>query len=420
MTDHQINIANKSIKKRVFIFAVLFFMWGLLTVLNFELIEHLRIIFNLSYAPSTLINITFFAAYLIISMRAGSLIKWVGYKNAIITGWMLACLGCFVFSYSVYVRNYTYFLIALFILAAGITILQVGANLYVVLLGNNKNAGSRLTLVQAFNSLGTFIAQYYAVAVLGYRSFLDAHIPFSMRKTIDYKDLLQIDAAYVHWPYIYLGILMLAFAVVLFFVSIPNIDTSTVEPLNKISSLRKRHVLHFPQLRLGAFAIFSYVGAEVALANYIVTFKPEISQFYWGAAMIGRFIGCLLLIRFSIRHAVVFCSGMSILLILLSIVTTGAVSVWLIVCVGLFNSILFPSLFTLGVNGLGKFSIDGSAVLIMFIVGGAVIPFNVINYSYVSYQIAFIIPIICYIYIGLYGYRFSKFELRDELEDHHD
>ncbi|HVD99225.1 MAG TPA: sugar MFS transporter [Cytophagaceae bacterium] len=413
MADFQINIANRDIRKRVFIFAVLFFMWGLLTVLNFELIGHLRIIFNLSYAPSTLINITFFAAYLIISLRAGGLIKKVGYKNAIIMGWLLACLGCFIFYYAVYIRNYKYFLGALFVLAAGITILQVGANLYVVLLGNNKNAGSRLTLVQAFNSLGTFVAPLFASSVLNYHT----HLPAEVRKSLDPKDLLFMDAAYVHYPYLYLGILMLLFAVVLFFTNIPNIDTSNIEPLNKITSLRKRHAMHFSQLRLGAFAIFAYVGAEVALANYIETFARDLTQYYWGAAMIGRFIGAILLLRFSIRNSVAFCASMSVLLILLSIFTVGKISVWFVVCVGLFNSILFPSLFTLGVNGLGKFSIDGSAILIMFIVGGAVVPFNVLNYSYVSYQIAFIIPIICYVYIGLYGYRFSRFEIRDELKD---
>ncbi len=416
MADFQINIANSTIRKRVFIFAVLFFMWGLLTVLNFELIGHLRIIFNLSYAPSTLINITFFSSYLIISMRAGALIKKVGYKKAIITGWLLACLGCFIFYYAVYIRNYQYFLGALFVLAAGITILQVGANLYVVLLGNHKNAGARLTLVQAFNSLGTFLAPFLAASVLGYHT----HLPIELRMTMDPKDLLLMDAAYVHYPYLYLGVLMLLFAVVLIFTNIPTIDTSNIEPLNKISSLRKRHVMHFSQLRLGAFAIFAYVGAEVALANYIEAYAKELSQYYWGLAMIGRFIGCILLMRFSIRNSVVVCAAMSVLLILLSIVTTGKISVWFVVCVGLFNSILFPSLFTLGVNGLGKFSIDGSAILIMFIVGGAVIPFNVLNYSYVSYQIAFIIPIICYVYIGLYGYKFSKFEVRDELKDYHD
>ena len=417
MKDIQLDIAsNNVIRRRVFLFAVLFFMWGLLTVLNFELIGHLKIIFKLNYALSTLINITFFSSYLVISLFAGRLVKSIGYKNTIITGWLLACLGCFIFYYAVYVENYEYFLGALFVLAAGITILQVSANLYLVLLGSNKAAASRLAFAQAFNSLGTVVAPFFAVSVLDYQS----HISEGVRRSKSVKELLNMEATYVHYPYLYLGVLMLLFAVVLLFAKIPNIDTSSIEPLNKISSLRKRHVLHFPQLRLGAFAIFSYVGAEVALANYIEDYAKDLTKYYWGLAMIGRFIGAALLLKFSLRKAVTASVSMSILLILLSIVSTGEVSIWFIVFVGLFNSILFPSLFTLGVNGLGKFSIDGSAILIMFIVGGAVIPFNVINYSYVSYRIAFIIPIVCYIYIGLYAYRFSKFEIRDDLIDHHE
>jgi FHS family L-fucose permease-like MFS transporter len=416
MKDIQLNIANKNIRKRVFIFTILFFMWGLLTVLNFELIGHLKFVFNLSYAPAALINIIFFATYLIISLRAASLIRKLGYKTAIIIGWLLACTGCFIIYYAVYVKSYYYFLAALFVLAAGITILQVGANLYIILLGNNKVAASRLAFAQAFNSLGTVVAPFFANTVLSYQT----HIPAELRSKIDPQDLLHMDAVYVHYPYLYLGILMLLFAIVLFFAHIPNIDTSKLEPLNKITSLRKRHVLHFPQLRLGAFAIFAYVGAEVALANYIEGFSQGLTKYYWGLAMIGRFIGAALLFQYSVRKAIIVSTSMSVLLILLSIVTTGSVSVWFIVCVGLFNSILFPSLFTLGVNGLGRFSIDGSAILTMFIVGGAVIPFNVTNYTYVNYQIAFIIPILCYIYIGLYAYRFSKFEIRDDLKDQHD
>jgi FHS family L-fucose permease-like MFS transporter len=416
MTEIQTNITQKGTAMRIFIFVVLFFMWGLLTVLNFELIDHLRLVFNLSYAPSTLINITFFSSYLIISMRAGSIIKKFGYKKAILTGWLMASLGCFIFYYAVYVKSYEYFLGALFVLAAGITILQVSANLYVVLLGDSKKAASRLVLVQAFNSLGTFIAPFFASSVLSFHT----GIPTDLREKLNLKELLQLDAVFVHYPYLYLGVLMLVFAIILLIVDIPNIDTTKIEPLNKITSLRKRHAMHFPQLRLGAFAIFSYVGAEVALANYIETYAKDLSPFYWGAAMVGRFIGAVLLMHYSVRKSVVISSVMSITLILLSIVSQGRLSVWFIVCVGLFNSILFPSLFTLGLNGLGKFSIDGSAILIMFIVGGAVIPFNVINYSYVNYQIAFLIPILCYIYIGIYGHRLSKFEIKDELKDHHD
>jgi FHS family L-fucose permease-like MFS transporter len=414
MTDLEIEKSTRNIKTRVYTFAVLFLMWGVLTVLNLVLIDHLRFIFNLSYAPSTLINITFFSSYLVISMRASTLIKKFGYKKTIVTGWLLACLGCFVFYYAVYVRSYEAFLVALFVLAAGITILQVSANLYVVLLGDNKNAGARLTLVQAFNSLGTFAAPFIATSILAYQ----AHLPADTQ--MDSVEQMHHYAEYVHYPYLYLGVLMLLFAGYLIWTDIPSIDTSKLEPLNKITSSRKRHVLHFPQLRLGAFGIFAYVGAEVALANYIVAFAPEKSQFYWGAAMIGRFVGSALLLRFSLRKAVTFCASMATLLVTLSIFTTGMVSVWFVVCVGLFNSILFPSIFTLGVNGLGRYSIDGSAILIMFIVGGAVIPFNVINYSYKSYQLAFLIPVVCYLYIAVYGYRLSKFEVRDDLKDHHE
>ncbi len=418
MMHNQEGITNIKNSKKVLIFIVLFFMWGLLTVLNFELIEYLKIIFKLSYAPSTLINITFFSSYLIISLRAGSLIKKIGYKRTIITGWLLACLGCFVFYYAVYIRSYEYFLAALFILAAGITILQVSANLYVVLLGNNKLAASRLTLVQAFNSLGTFIAPFFAASVLGYHT----HLPVDLRAQLSAEDLLLMDAAYVHYPYLYLGILMLIFALVLAFVKIPAIETNSIEPLNRITSLRKRHAMHFPQLRLGAFAIFAYVGAEVALANYLEQNIKGISQFYWGSAMVGRFIGSYILTKISVRYSVAFNATVSVVLILLSIITSGNVnlSVWFIVFVGLFNSIMFPSLYTLGLNGLGKYSIDGSAILIMFIVGGAVIPFNVINYSFVSYQVAFMIPIICYTYIAVYAYKLSRFEVRDEVKDLYD
>ncbi len=300
MEAFQLNQSNRAISKKVFLFTVLFFMWGLLTVLNFELIGHLKVIFRLNYALGTLIQITFFSSYFVISLLAGYLIKKVGYKKAIISGWLLACVGCFVFYFAVYEKNYQYFLGALFILAAGITILQVGANLYLVLLGSPKTGASRLGLAQAFNSLGTFIAPFFAASVLSYHT----HIPEEIRRSVDVEDLLQMDAVYVHYPYLYLGILMLLFAVVLFFVNIPNIDTRKVEPLNKISSLRKRHVLHFPQLRLGAFAIFAYVGAEVALANYIddkgivvnyLGLQIGLNQFYWGLAMIGRFIGAGLL-----------------------------------------------------------------------------------------------------------------------------
>lgn len=396
---------------RLALFSFLFFIWGFVTVLNLAMSGHLEKIFGLSYAVASLINITFFSSYLIISLSAGTLISRIGYKNSILTGWILLCLGCFLFFYSVKEHEYYYFLVALFVQAAGITTLQVGANLYIVLMGDKRTAAARLTFMQAINALGTFVAPMIAFFVI--RKF--SHLPDEVRESIPVMDLIEIDAAYLHYPYLYLGIVLSVFAFVIAFSKIPDIATLHMEPLNKITSLRKRHVLHFPQLRLGAFAIFAYVGAEVALAKYIETFATDYSGYYWGTAMVGRFIGAYLLLKTGPRKLVTICASAAGGLVLLSIITPGDFSLWCVVLIGLFNSVLFPCIFSLGVNGLGRFSLDGSAVLIMFIVGGAVIPFNVLNYSYISYKIAFVIPLMCYIYIAVYGRVLSQFEIRDDL-----
>jgi FHS family L-fucose permease-like MFS transporter len=400
-------------------FAVLFFMWGLLTVLNFVLLDQLAFLFKLSYSLSTLINLTFFSTYLIVSLKAGNLIKKIGYKWGIIVGWMLASAGCFVFFLSVNYHQYNIFLAALFLQAAGITILQVGANLYVVLYGKPERAASRLNFVQAFNSLGTFLAPSLIFEVV----WAFVNLPDESRASLSKQAFLEIEAPYVHFPYLFLGIMMVIFAIYLKFARIPHISIEDKEPLNKMPFHPRRHVMHFPQLRLGAFAIFAYVGAEVALNNYLVDFAPDNVKFYWGAAMVGRFIGAILLTRINAGTAVGFCGFIASLLVLFSIMTSGMgmIPVWAITAVGLFNSILFPSIFSLGIRGLGKFSLDGSAVLIMSIVGGAVIPFMVRNFSQMkdfpnelSHQLAFIIPVVCYAYIVLYGLKLSKFDIKDQ------
>lgn len=400
-------------------FGVLFLMWGFITNLNFVYKDYLAYIFNLNYSLSTLINLTFFTTYLVVSLQAGNLISKIGYKKGIMVGWVLSCLGCITFFLAVYFRNFECFLAALFMQAAGITILQVGANLYIVLWknlllkANIKTAASRLVLMQAFNSLGAFLAPILASPIL----WMMIDLPSESKNLISSADRFLIEAPYVHYPYLFVAIGMTMYAVYLFFVQIPQIDTSGVEPANKMPQIRRRHVMHFPQLRLGAFAIFAYVGAEVALGNYLTDFSKDTVSYYWGAAMVGRFVGSFLLQQTSLRKSVGICAGMSILLVVLSVITGGTISFWMIVAVGLFNSILFPAIFTLGVNGLGKFSEDGSSVLIMSIVGGAIIPFNVINFSYVSYKIAFLIVIVCYFYIALYGLKLSRFDRIEEKEE---
>jgi FHS family L-fucose permease-like MFS transporter len=400
-------------------FGVLFLMWGFITNLNFVYKDYLAYIFNLNYSLSTLINLTFFTTYLVVSLQAGNLITRIGYKKGITIGWVLSCLGCFIFFIAVYFRSFESFLAALFIQAAGITILQVGANLYIVLWKNIllkttiKTAASRLVLMQAFNSLGAFLAPILASPILWF--MID--LPTDSKALISSADRFLIEAPYVHYPYLFVAIAMTIYAVYLFFVEIPQIDTSGIEPANKMPQIRRPHVMHFPQLRLGAFAIFAYVGAEVALGNYLTDFAKDSVSYYWGAAMVGRFVGSYLVLQTSLRKSVGICAGMAILLVVLSVITGGTLSFWMIVAVGFFNSILFPAIFTLGVNGLGKFSEDGSSVLIMSIVGGAIIPFNVINFSYVSYKIAFLIVIVCYFYIALYGLKLSKFVRVGEKEE---
>lgn len=405
------------------LFVVLFFMWGLITVMNHSLSEHLTYIFSVDYSLGLLMDLTFYGTYLVVSLPAGKLVDRIGYKKAIYVGWIAATAGCFLFNAAVLSRQYSIeaayylFLFALFVLAGGITILQVSANLYIVLYGDNDNAASRLNFVQAFNSVGTFFAPVLAGFIV--TSMVD--LPTDMLEGIAKDEKIAILAPYVHFPYLFLGTVMALFAFILRSLNIPQIVTKGIEPLNKITSLRRRHVMHFPQLRLGAFAIFAYVGAEVALGTYIQHPPPDVapyfsdlnSQIYWGLAMVGRFLAAFYLIKMNPNRAVGFSAAMAALLVAVCILTTGEVSVWAVTSVGLFNSLLFPSIFCLGVNGLGKFSEEGSSVLIMFIVGGAVLPFMVKNFSYVNYHVAFIIPVVCYIYIAFYGFKLSRYEKQD-------
>ncbi|MBC7451374.1 MAG: MFS transporter [Cytophagales bacterium] len=417
MKSISIQISQRQRLVLIFVMAVLFFMWGLLTNLNLFLYQHFKVIFNLSYSVSTLINLTFFCTYLIVSLQAGNMIARVGYKKGILIGWLLACAGCLLFFISVKSHYYYLFLIALFFMAAGITILQVGANLYVVLIGDVKKAASRLVLTQAFNSLGAVVGPILSVKILS--KYID--IPYSYLSTqVPLLDKISMESPYIKDLYLILGALMVLFAIFLMLIYMPEIDTHLLEPLNKIASRRKRHVMHFSQLRLGAFAIFAYVGAEVALASYLDDFSPDHARNYWLLAMIGRFIGAIVLLFIPTNKAL---GSVALVSALLLTVTTFIPPEYMgynyniVMCIGLFNSIMFPSIFTLGVNGLGKFSLSGSAVLVMFIVGGAIIPFNVRNFAYISYDFALLIVIACYLYISVYGFSLSQFTKRDDLND---
>jgi FHS family L-fucose permease-like MFS transporter len=400
------------------VLSTLFFMWGLLTVLSGFLVPELIKAFELTYYKAILIFFIFFGTYFIISFPAGILIDRVGFRKGIITGVLIAATGCLLFYVAADKRSFELTVLALFVLASGITILQVGANPYVVLIGMRGKGASRLTLVQGFNSLGTLFASYFGVNLVSGET-----------GALDPDSLKAASAELVKGPYLILGGILLLLAIFLAFSKLPKVDIKNSEPLIKDAMTPRTSIFQFPHVVLGAIAIFAYVGAEVAIFRFLLTKESSnetvkaMLEFYWGGAMVGRFIGAYLLTKISPRKAMAFCSLIASLLVLgfiLMVPSSGTgdwnAALWTIVAVGLFNSILFPCIFTMGIDGLGRFSEEGSSLLIMSIVGGAVIPFIVANLieadNTSSVKIAFLVPIACYLFIVFFGLKGSRYEKR--------
>lgn len=397
---------------------LLFFMWGFLTCLNDILVPHLKAVFDLSYTQVMLIQFTFFTAYFIMSLPAGKLIAKLGYQKGIVMGLLTAGMGALLFYPAASVPSYPLFLTALFVLASGITLLQVAANPYVAVLGSPTTASSRLNLTQAFNSLGTTVAPYFGALLILSTSMLNST---EMHKlTPDQLQAYRLnEAAAVQMPYLGLGIALglLAWAMSRF--KLPVI--ATVEAPNAAKS-RFADTFKHPHLVMGAVAIFVYVGAEVAIGSFLVNFlgQPQIAglkeadaagyvTYYWGGAMVGRFIGSALMQRFNPGKLLGFCALAASVLVFATVLLTGHMAMWTILAVGLFNSIMFPTIFTLGIHNLGPLTSQGSSLLIMAIVGGAMIPmFQGVLADTMGIQLAFALPALCYLYIAFYGFSGSR------------
>lgn len=429
----------------------LFFMWGFITCMNDILIPHLKEMFSLSFLQSMLVQFAFFGAYFIgsliyfmVSYYNGDPVNKVGYKKGMIAGILLSAVGCVLFYPAASLGIYGLFLGALFVLGLGFTILQITANAYVTLLGEEKSASSRLNLTQAFNSFGTTIAP-----VLG------GHLIFTL-----FAQGGKVTADSTRIPYLIFAGILVVLAIIISQVKLPSFSSEESEK-GGLGALK------FPQLKMGIFGIFTYVGAEVGIGSLLIAFMgqedimnlPEVVSknylaLYWGGAMIGRFLGSIslsglaqskkliymiltaaavYLLVFSIvdltfaqtsffiifivlniiafiigksapaRTLVIF-AGVNIILLLVSIFSKGSMAVFPILGIGLFNSIMFSNIYTLAISGLGKYVSQGSSLLVMAILGGALVP--VIQGGLADsfgIQHSFIIPALCYLYILVFG-----------------
>jgi len=395
----------------------LFFMWGFVTVLNDILVPHLKAIFDLSYAKVMLIQFAFFSAYFIFSLPSAKLIDWVGYKRTMVVGLMTMGVGALLFLPAATAASYVLFLCALMVLAAGITALQVAANPYVAVLGPEKTGSSRLNLTQAFNSLGTTIGPY-----LGGLLILTAN-----PKGLD--ELRQMapaalqayrvqEASSVKLPYLIIGLALILLGIVISFIKLPSMPQAE----RRGESGPKTSVWKYRHLVLGTVAIFVYVGGEVSIGSFLINYFTQknignISEvtaagfvaYYWGGAMVGRFIGSAILQKIETRIVLGIAAAAACLLVCTSMLTTGHVAMWSIILVGFFNSVMFPSIFTLGISKLGPLTGDGSGLLVMAIVGGAIIPvMQGALADRIGIHHAFILPALCYVYIFYYALRGSR------------
>jgi FHS family L-fucose permease-like MFS transporter len=395
----------------------LFFMWGFLTCLNDILVPHLKSIFDLSYAGIMLIQFAFFGAYFLFSIPSAKLIDWIGYQRSMVVGLLTMGLGAFLFVPAASAPSYPLFLGALIVLAAGITCLQVAANPYVTVLGRPETASSRLNLTQAFNSLGTFLAPFFGGLLI-----LSAAPKTMTEIRAMAPDALQAyrlhEAATVKTPYVGLGIALVLLAIAIGSFKLPKIEHAQHRVGEKVNDSIWSH----PNLIFGAIAIFVYVGGEVSIGSFLVNYfsQPEIGgltekvaaslvAFYWGGAMVGRFIGSALLQKVSTRGLLGICAVCAAGLVAISMLTTGHTAMYSIILVGFFNSIMFPSIFTLGVAELGPLTGDGSGVMIMAIVGGAIIPVaQGAIADRVGIHHAFFLPVLCYLYILFFALSGSR------------
>lgn len=390
----------------------LFFMWGFLTCMNDILVPHLRSIFDLSYAQVMLVQFAFFAAYFVLSIPAAKLTDRIGYQRSMVAGLLTMGAGALMFVPAASLPSYPLFLTALMALAAGVTVLQVSANPYLAVLGRPETASSRLNLAQAFHALGTALApKIGGLMILSATPVTLLELRSMSPEALHYYRVAQ--AASVRIPYVLLGVMLIVLAAVIGSSRLPDIVSAERRSGSAVADRLWNH----PNLIFGCLGIFVYVGAEVSIGSFLVNdlSQPQIGHltqrsaaglvwFYGLGAIAGRFVGSALLRRITTRALLAICALGAAGLVATSMLTIGHLAMGSLLGVGLFNSIMFPSIFTLGIAELGPLTSDGSGVMIMAMVGGAIIPaVQGLLADHIGIQHAFFLPVICYLYLLLFA-----------------
>jgi FHS family L-fucose permease-like MFS transporter len=385
---------------------ILFFIFGFITNLNMALVPHLRSIFDLPYAWAMLAESAFFLAYFVFASPTSKLIESIGYKKTMVVSLFIQVVGCLMFVPAAKMVSFPLFLTAVFVVGAGVTALQTSANPYVSILGPESSAPIRLTLAQAFNSIGGTIAPLVAGAYI----LTD---PAKLASKASVADTVRV-------PYLLIagGLLLLGIAVA--FMHLPNIATQAFRPAKEGDPILSRSIWQYKHTVLGALAIFFYVGVEVGLASIAVNyFKTQgmssaktasfLLSLYWFGALVGRLLGSWVLTKIKSGKLLGIFGFAAAVLLVVSMVTSGPVAIWSLVLCGFLNSIMFPNIFTLGIAGLGPMTSKGSGLIMTAVVGGAVIPYLLGALAdKVGIQHAFVLPVLCYLFIAYYGLWGSK------------
>ncbi|GAY21981.1 MULTISPECIES: sugar MFS transporter [Sphingobium] len=395
--------------------ASLFFMWGFITVINNTLLPHLRSVFELSYTQTTLIESVWFIAYFVASIPSAKLIERIGYQKSLVTGLLIMAAGALGMMLAASIPSYGVTLLMLFVIASGITLLQVAANPYVAVVGKPETASSRLNLVQAMNSAGTMLAPMFGAYLILGRSkggTAQGDVVLTQAERL-------ADAQSVVLPYGLVAVVLVVLAVVIARFPLPAMGASATRLAKEE---RKKHSLWAHRnLVFGVPAIFIYLIAEIGVANLFVNFvsQPHIANltheqagryltFLWGGMMVGRFAGSAIMQRFDAGKVLAAFSIGAFIVMMITVFAHGEVAMWSLILVGLFHSIMFPTIFTLGIKGLGPLTEEGSGLLIMAIAGGALVVVQGYLADRFGLQTSFLLTAVCELYILFYALWGSK------------